>query len=231
MEEKIGKGLGWLDKALTIVDKYKFKTIFKGIFLIVIIAAVIGFLKNPTWVFEQYQIWAAKQHTIQMDYRAENDAKMHNLVEKLNYRTNSSRVMILEFHNGTESVGGLPFRKCSATYEAINVGVMPVAQDYNEINLSLIPFATYMKTQGYWCGNTDEIEGIDRAFCYKLKSSGIEHFAACTIEGVDKPLAILIVGYDSRYTSHECEKVRENIRHCALEFSLLLELNHMADKK
>ena len=34
MEEKIGKGLGWLDKALTMVDKYKFKTIFKGIFLI-----------------------------------------------------------------------------------------------------------------------------------------------------------------------------------------------------
>ena len=89
MEEKIGKGLGWLDKALTMVDKYKFKTIFKGIFLIVIIAAVIGFLKNPTWVFEQYQIWAAKQHTIQMDYRAENDAKMHNLVEKLNESLNS----------------------------------------------------------------------------------------------------------------------------------------------
>ena len=37
MEEKIDKGLNWFDKALTIVEKYKFKTIFKAVIYILIL--------------------------------------------------------------------------------------------------------------------------------------------------------------------------------------------------
>lgn len=224
--EKIDKGLGWLDKALSVVDKYRFKTIFKAIIIILIIAGLVGFIKNPTWVFEQYKIWAEKEHTEAMNAREQNDQKIHILTDKLNYRVNASRVMVLEFHNGVENTGGMPFRKMTCTYEAINVGIQPIAENYNEINLSLIPFMNYMSTQGYWCGDTDDMEEIDRAFCYRLKSNGIEHFAACVIEGVDKPLALLVVAFGKTYSEHKCMEVRENIRHCALELALLLELNN-----
>lgn len=229
--EKIDKGLNWFDRALAIVDKYRFKTIFKAIALLLIIAAVVGFIMNPGWVFEQYKIWVSDQHDDSMLTREQVDIKVHGIVDKLNYRTNSSHTVIMEFHNGTESNGGLPFRKMSATYEAINVGIMPMADDYQEINLSLIPFASYIRTQGYWCGDIDDLEEIDRAFCYRLKSNGIEHFSACLIEGVDKPLAILMVLYDKNYVDHECDGVRENIRHCALELALLLELNQRIVKE
>lgn len=225
MEEKIDKGLNWFDRALQIVEKYKFKTIFKAVIYILIIAATIGFIKNPTWIFEQYQTWLDRQHDAAMIDREHIDMKIHTIIEKLNFKTNSARVFILEYHNGTESVTGLPFRKCSATYEAINVGVMPIAHDYTEINLSLMPFANHMATTGYWCGDIHEMENIDRSFCYRLKASGVEHFTAVTIEGVDKPLALLIISYDERYVDHKCEEVRENIRHCALELSLLFEIN------
>jgi hypothetical protein len=223
--EKIDKGLGFFERALNIVEKYKFKTVFKAVIYILIIAATIGFISNPTWVFEQYKIWLEKQHETEMITREEIDTRIHSVVEKLNYKTNSSRVMILEYHNGTENVTGLPFRKCSATYEAINVGVMPIARDYNEINLSLLPFASYMASEGYWCGDIDNMEEIDRSFCYMLKAHGVEHFSAVTIEGVNKPLALLIVAYDQKYVNHECDSVRDNIRHCALELALMLELN------
>ena len=222
--EKIDKGLNWIEKCLGIVDKYKFKTIFKAVAVILIVAGLIGFLKNPTWIFEQYKIWADKQHTEAMSLREQNDSKIHNLTDKLNYRVNSSRVMVLEFHNGLENTGGLPFRKMTCTYEAINVGIHPISEDYNNVNLSLMPFTNFMNTQGYWCGDTDDMEEIDRAFCYRLKSSGINHFAACIIEGVDQPLALLIVAFGDTYKEHQCSEVRENIRHCALELALLLEL-------
>lgn len=225
MEEKIDKGLNWFDRALAIVEKYKFKTIFKAIIYILIVAATIGFIKNPTWVFEVYREWEDSQHEVAMLSREEIDMKIHTIVEKLNFKTNSARVLILEYHNGTENVAGLPFRKCSATYEAINIGVMPIAQEYSENNLSLMPFANYMATEGYWHGDVDEMEYIDRSFCYRLKGNGIEHLAAVTIEGIDKPLALLIVSFDNRYIDHNCPEVRENIRHCALELSLLFEIN------
>lgn len=223
--EKIDKGIGWLDKTLAIVERYKFKTIFKAVAVILIIAGVIGFIKNPYVLFEFYETWKDKQHTEAMFIREENDAKIHNIIDKLNYRVTSDRVMVMEFHNGTDSNGGMPFRKMTCTYEAINVGVRPIAGNYNEVNLSLIPFVNYMNTKGYWCGNTNDIEEIDRAFCYKLKSDGIEHFACCIIEGVDKPLALLIVAFDNPDDMHNCEDVRENIRHCVIELALLLELN------
>lgn len=161
--EDIDKGIGWLDKALTVVERYKMITVFKGIFIILLIAGTIGFIKNPTWIFEKYQEWEDKQHSEKLEHRLANNEKMHILAEKLLYKVNADRVMILELHNGLSSNSGLPFAKCSATYEAINDGVHPVADQYQDVNLSLMPFATELFDNGYWCGNTKELKGIDKA--------------------------------------------------------------------
>ena len=58
-----------------------------------------------------------------------------------------------------------------------------------------------------------------------MKSNGTEHFAACLIEGVDKPLALLFVSFKTVANEHNCSIIRENIRHIVLEQALLLELN------
>ena len=224
--EKIDKGLGWLDKALGIVDKYKLKTILKGVLIVLIIAALVGFINNPTWIFEQYKIWQDKQHDIEMELRNKNSEKINNLCKNLLYKTDASRVILLEFHNGNTGEGGLPFAKMTATYEQIDYHIDPVAGQYQGVTLSLMPFVIDLMHKGYWCGNVDELKEIDRSLCYRLKSNNTSHFAACIIEGVDSPLGILMVSYDKLPEGHDCQMTRENIRHCALEFALLLELNN-----
>ena len=225
--EKIDKGLNWVDKALTIVDKYKFKTIFKAIAVILIIAATIGFISNPTWIFEQYKEWEKNRHDVEMVLRNQNSEKINSLCKNLLYKTNADRVMVLELHNGNTGEGGLPFSKMTATYEQIDFDTTPIAYEYQGTTLSLIPFVIQLMRQGYWCGDIDSVDEIDRSFCYRLKSENIQHMAACIIEGVDKPLGILVVTYDNGLpANHDCTEIRENIRHCALEFALLLELNH-----
>lgn len=221
----IEKGLGWLDKALQIVERYKVKTILKGFCILAGIAAFIGFLNNPTWVFEQYEKWKDRQHTEALEIRLVNNEKLHVTCEKLLYTVKADRVMILELHNGLENSNGLPFSKCSATYEALERNVNPVADQYQNVNLSLMPFANTIFEEGYWCGNVDELEKIDRGLYYKMKSNGTEHFAACLIEGVDKPLALLFVSFKTVANEHNCSIIRENIRHIVLEQALLLELN------
>lgn len=226
MEQKVDKGLGWLDKALNIVDKYKFRTIFKAIIIILIVAATVGFISNPTFIFEKYKEWSDKEHLAAMEYSMQNSEKMHILSEKLLYRVNAKRVMVLTLHNGTESNGGIPFVKCSASYEALNENVVPIANQYQDIQLSLMPFSTIIFQEGYWCGDVDKLKEIDKGLYYKMKSNGTEHFAACVIEGVDKPLALLFVSFDTvDVNSHNCISVRENIRHISLEMALLMELN------
>lgn len=225
MEQKVDKGLGWLDKALNIVDKYKFRTIFKAIIIILIVAATVGFINNPTYIFEKYKEWSDQQHKELLEKRMKNNEKLHLKAEQLLYRINADRVMILELHNGLENAAGLPFSKCSATYEALNVGVKPIADQYQSVNLSLMPFATYLFEKGYWCGDVEELAEIDRGLYYKMMANETTHFAACVVEGVDNALAFIFVSFKATGDDHKCDEVRENIRHISLETALLLELN------
>lgn len=225
--EKVEKGIGVLDKALNLVERYKLKTIFKGCFIILLIAALIGFLNNPTWIFEKYEEWKEKQHQTEMDIRTVNNDKIQHLIEKSLYKIGADRITILELHNGNTGVGGLPFTKCSATFEYMDDGVLPIANQYQEQQLSLIPFANHLFNEGYWCGDIEELEQYDRALYHRMSSNGTEHFAACVIEGVDKPLALLFVSFgEVDMNEHNCQIVREQIRHISLEIALLLELNN-----
>ena len=88
-----------------------------------------------------------------------------------------------------------------------------------------MPFITHLFKNGYWCGNVDDLTEIDKALAFKLKSNGTEHFTACVIEGIDKPLAILIVSFDKQPDEHHnCNLNRENIRHVAMELSVIFEV-------
>lgn len=223
--ENTSKGLGFLEKALSMVEKYKMATIFKGVVIVLIIAATVGFINNPVWVFEKYEEWSNAQHNELLEKRMRNNEKLHLKAEQLLYRINADRVLILELHNGLENAAGLPFSKCSATYEALNVGVRPIAEQYQNVNLSLMPFATHLFQNGYFCGDVEQLAEIDRGLYYKMLSNETTHFAACVVEGVEKPLAFMFVSFNATDDNHKCEEVRENIRHITLETALLLELN------
>ena len=223
--ENIDKGIGWLDKALTVVEKYKMITVFKGIFIILLIAGTIGFINNPTWIFEKYQEWESKQHSEKLEHRLEHNEKLHIITEKLLYRVNADRVLLLELHNGNTGLGGFPFAKCSATYEALNDGIVPVADQYQELNLSLMPFAHKLFQEGYWCGDTQDLKEIDKALCYRMLGNDTSHFAGIVIQGVDKPIAFLFVKFKNVGTEHNCAEIKRIISDNALQIALLLELN------
>lgn len=218
------KGLGFLDKALGIVEKYKMATIFKGVIIVLVIAATVGFIQNPTWIFEKYKEWEDAQHKEQLELRLQNTNKINHLLNKSLYKMDVDRLILLECHNGQSGIGGLPFAKATATFEMLNDDTYPVAQQYQGVNLSLMPFAGYLFENGYWCGNTEELKAIDKSLYHKIAGNGTEHFAACVIEGVDAPLAFMFVSFNKLKEGHNCDTIRENLRHLSLEIALLLEL-------
>lgn len=219
------KGLGFIDRTLAVAEKYKMVTIFKAIFIILLIAGTIGFIDNPTWVFEKYKEWEQKEHTQKLTHRLEHNEKLHILTEKLLYKVNADRVLLLELHNGNTGLGGFPFAKCSATYEALNDGVIPVADQYQELNLSLMPFAHKLFQEGYWCGDTQDLKEIDKALCYRMLGNDTSHFAGIVIQGIDKPIAFLFVKFGGIGIEHNCADIKRIIGENALQIALLLELN------
>lgn len=227
-----GLYLGWLESALNLVKQHGITKILIVTFLISLISTYFYIIFNPEAAFDAYDRWKQITHTELFDLRMENAPKIQNLIDKLTFKVDASRTMVLELHNGSDGVGGLPFTKCSATYESLNIGAHPVASQYQNQNMSLIPFATFIFDKGYWCGNTDELLQIDRALYHKMKSNNTEHFAACVIEGIDKPLAILIVSFEKMPDeTHNCEEIRENIRHISMELSVFLEVEKMMKEK
>lgn len=220
------KGIGWLERVMILVSKYSLWEFFKGIFIILLTFCLISFISNPQYIFEKYKEWSDKEHSERLEVRMKNNEKMHILSQKLLYKVDADRVLILELHNGLENSNGLPFSKCSATYEVLNEGILPVSNQYQNTNLSLVPFANLMFRDYYWCGDVDDIEEIDRGLFYKLKSNGTEHFACTVIRGVDKPLALLFVSFkDLPEEGHKCMDIKNDIEKIALELSLFLELN------
>ena len=219
--------LGWLEKMLQLIKEYGVINILKAGLLLILTCIVLYFTFNPNKIIDIYNAIRDKSHIEQMDIRTEITPKIQILCDKLTFKTNASRTLVLELHNGNTGIGGLPFTKCTATYESLNIGKIPVSNQYQEVNMSLIPFTSLLYKQGYWCGDIDSLETIDRGLYYKMKSNEVEHFAACLIEGVDdKAIAFMIVTFDkdSYLDTHNCTSIRDDIRHVAMELAVHLEL-------
>lgn len=226
--DRTEKGITLIERVLDLVKKYSFFDFLKSLFLIILIAFVVGLITNPGYFIEKYQDWHNKEHAEKLELRMKNNQQLHALSEKLLYKVNADRVLIMELHNGVSSNSGLPFAKASATYEAINEGVMPVAEQYQEVNLSLMPFASELMREGYWCGDTEELKQIDKALCYRMLGNDTSHFAGCVIQGVNKPIAFILVKFNHVHDDHSCEEVKKVITDNALQLALLLELNKVS---
>lgn len=225
--------LGWLERILVLIKDYGPFKILGAALLISLVSSMLYFTLNPTKLFEIYVDIKDDRHTELMNLRLEMAPKIQSLTDKLTYGIGATRTIVLEMHNGSTGSGGLPFTKCSATYESLNLGKHPIAHQYQEVNMSLMPFANFLFEQGYWCGNTNDLESIDRSLYYKMKSNGTEHFAACVIEGVDnKAIAFMIVSFDKEdhdMFNHDCKFTRENIRHVAMELAVVLEVTRLLE--
>lgn len=223
--------LGWLERILVLIKDYGPFKILGAALLISLVSSILYFTLNPTKLIEIYDEIKTEKHDKLMDLRMQMAPKIQSLTDKFTYGIGATRTVILELHNGNTGSSGLPFAKCSATYESLNIGKHPVAQQYQEVNLSLMPFAATLFSKGYWCGNTDEIEKIDRALFYKMKSNGTEHFASCVVEGIDnKPIAFIIVSFDDKLEempTHDCILTRENLRHVSMELAVMLEIKRL----
>lgn len=222
---ELDNSLGWLEKSLQIIEKYKGGTIIKSFIVLILLALFVGFLKNPTYLFDKYQEWDSRRHSVLIEQRLLNNAKVHSICDRLLFKVNASRVLVLELHNGQMGDGGLPFAKATCTYEALNDSVAPVANQYEGVNLSLIPFADLLFKDGYWCGDAEELQKIDKSLYYKLMSNSTEHFAACIIEGINKPLAIMFVSFPIARPDHSCDEIKHYITKTSLELALFIEMS------
>lgn len=223
--DKTEQGLGFIERALTLIKSYRLWDFIKA-FILVFMIAIMGFaITNPDKVFEYFQQAGKKAHDELLEHRLNNTHKIQLAIDRLLFKVGASRVEVLEMHNGSNSIAGIPFLKATATFEALNDNVQPVSGQYNDVNLSLIPFATKLFNDGYWCGDTEDMKAIDKSLCYRMLSNDTNHFAAVLIQGVDKPIGFLFISFDEVPEGHSCDEIKREINRTAIEIGVMMEVN------
>lgn len=219
--ENIDKGLGWLDRALEIVEKYKLRTIAKAVAIILVIAALIGFIQNPTWIFEKYEEYKKKEHSERVEIAMKNSQLIQYEIDALRMKTNASRVVLLTFHNQKQTLSGVPYIYLTAQNESLDYGITPVAEKYEVLKCSLYPFVNYIIQNEYFAGDIDSLASIDKALAYRMMGNDVTHCSIMNIEG-ESLLGVLVITYTDDCNNHNCKDVEMIVRKSATKIGILL---------
>lgn len=220
--EKIDRGLGWIERTLNLIKQYKIIDFIKAFVLILMTATMIGFISNPTWIFEQFKQWEEDEHKQKMEITMKNSQIINTELENLLWKTGADRCILLQYHNSKESLTGLPFIYLTATSEAINYDIQPVSDGYEAVKTSLYPFMSYLAQEEYWCGDIEELREIDKALAYRMQGNNANHVAFIHIEG-EEPIGVLVCTYTNPVTvNHKCHEVEHLIRKSATKIGILL---------
>ncbi|MBO5471530.1 MAG: hypothetical protein J5976_03715 [Bacteroidales bacterium] len=217
------ESLGFLERVLKICDQYSVWKIIKALLILMMVSYVCYFAFNPEKIFELYDKYREKEHAELLKKRLDNTPQIQLHCERLLRDANADRVLFLELHNGTNSTGGLPFYYASASCEALAENIRPVADQYADVSLSLLPFSSYLFQHDYFSGDVEDLKNIDKSLMYRLMSNDVTHCAMAVVEGVDKPVGLLVLTYTTA-VDHHCPETKKLMEHTALKLALLAEV-------
>lgn len=123
------------------------------------------------------------QHDMAVAKRYENSPVIDKLLYQVMSTYQADRVCVVEMHNGTNNVAGLPFIYGEMTYEVCRDTIHPVGEDYTKFNLSRLTFPMYMLEKGFFCGDMNELAKLDSKFANRLMTNGTTYLCGYTIYG------------------------------------------------
>ena len=93
-------------------------------------------------------------------------------MKNMMYHLDASRVSIMEFHNGKSNPAGLGFYYVDMTYEVCSESHYSIANQYVNVNLSLLNIPTILYREGYWYGTTECLRKTDPMLATMIERNG-----------------------------------------------------------
>lgn len=199
-----GEQLGFLEKTVKLIEKYGLFKIFKALCVIAIFVYIMvhgpdlihGIISNVTRdAIKEEAIEKVKLHDKALGKRQEIKPKIDDILNSTLDYLNASRVFIIEMHNGTNNVSGLPFLYGEMTYEVASDGVEHVDEDYINVSLSRFTLPYKLESTHIWLGSVDELKKIDEKLALKLASNDVTYLAISHIHGIRNELGFFGITY------------------------------------
>jgi hypothetical protein len=176
----------WIDKVLGMLNKYSAKKMLQAILVVFVVIFLGLFAFKPESIFESYDNYKKQEHADGMDQRDDVTPTIQTELNALRKQYGASWVSVWEFHNNTNNLDGLPFIFASLNYESMNPALTPIAEQFDNVRVSLYPLVTYLKQNGIWYGTPEELQEIDHTAYYRAKALGIQYlgFKLMKVEGM-----------------------------------------------
>ena len=140
--------LNWFGKVLEWVDKYGLLKIFKAGIGLIFISYVMVITLNPSIVYNKVVTYIEQTHNSKTIARNEATLKIKYKLKELLQSTNADRAWVIEYHNGTTGLGGLPFTYGIMNNEELEEGMCSVSRHYRDFLLSEYLFILETSKQG-----------------------------------------------------------------------------------
>ena len=182
--------LSFFEKSVKIVDKYGgWKVIqaivYVGLFLFIIfyvpLITKITVEKATIESMETVDKNKEEQHIKNLENRKAIQPQIISALTSVITNTNADRAFIIELHNGSNNLNGLPFLHGSVTYEFTRDGIDNIDEEYQNLSLSRYEFATYLHNNFSYFGTIDELKKIDKKLALKLHADGVVYVAVTTL--------------------------------------------------
>lgn len=221
MEQKIEKGIGFLQRLIALQNKYGFFSIIKGLFILLLSGYVVFFALNPTYLLDKIENVKTEQHEDAIAKRIKSDTEVRLILERLLNKSEAGRSWLIEFHNGNSNLGsGLPFLFGSMRLETTKDGILGVEEEYADFSLSRYPLLAKVLEDGFFYGSIEDIKPLDQKLYFKMKSNNVTEVALLAIYKGTAPLGIVGLTYCN--TPMDAQRVGMLIRKAGVQIATLL---------
>jgi hypothetical protein len=171
------------------------------IIMVIIIVLYGGYvlLKNYSSLiktfFEKKLKDEEKAHAKAVLHRKNITPKVKQILSELAESTKADRVVLLEFSNGSSNLIGLPFLYLSITSEVVKRNVIPISNQYQKINVSVIAeFLEKLESKGYfYSANAIEMAEEFPIVYSMLMLNTVKSVLFYTIVGVDENIGFILL--------------------------------------
>lgn len=187
--------IGWVEAVHNFIKKNGFKKLVMDIIAVCVVVFIGLWIFQPGIFSNRLDQYREQKHAEKMVERMNNTPLIQAELDKFRLMTDASWVSIWELHNSTNNLDGMPFLFASLTYESMNPAMMPIAEQFDNVRLSLYPLATYLRENEMWYGSVEDLKEVDNTAYYRAKALGIKYLGFRLMEIENTPNAVMSFAY------------------------------------
>lgn len=189
------ESLGVLEKAVKIVDKYGWWKVLQTIFSVGLFLFFIYYIpattkatveKTTIETLQTVNKGKEEEHLKNVEIRREIQPKIEAILTSLLNETKADRAFIVELHNGSNNINGVPFLHGSVTYETSADGLDAIDEEYQNLSLSRFEMSSYLHNNFEFIGSVEDVRKIDKKLAAKLASNDVKYVVMSTLHNGTK---------------------------------------------